>query len=338
VEAAPDAGLDVPRLPFGGEKYGEDMDHYALLCLNHHNGGKGWKHHAGWSASVHAKRAPGSHVGWFGVATVSTINQRVTAVVLPRNNMVGPLVEEVKWMNDLKALCFPHNQLSGHIPEGWSSLRSLTNLDLSNNKISGPMNESFFSGMKKSRDLRDKSLGLRSLNLGRNQMWGPLPESLSTLVALSTLNLAHNHFSQALPEALFECKQLKTLRLSANKLSGALPAAFTKLRQLKILELDENELSGEIGPLPRNLIKVHLQGNRLARDLPDSLFKLDGLADLDVSHNYLSGAVSDEIAGLKALRLFHIEGNRHSGAEKALITECIKNYLPDLVRNQGFRI
>ena len=57
-----------------------------------------------------------------------------------------------------------------------------------------------------------------------------------------------------------------------------------------------------------------------------------------VSHNYLSGAVSDEIAGLKALRLFHIEGNRHSGAEKALITECIKTYLPGLVRNQGFRI
>ena len=54
---------------------------------------------------------------WVACGWVACGRQRVTAVVLPRNNMVGPLVEEVKWMNDLKALCFPHNQLSGHIPE-----------------------------------------------------------------------------------------------------------------------------------------------------------------------------------------------------------------------------
>jgi hypothetical protein len=54
--------------------------------------------------------------------------------------------------------------------------------------------------------------------------------------------------------------------------------------------------------------------------------------------NYLSGAVSDDVVNLKALRVFMLTGNRHSAQDKAVITDSLKVYLPNLVRQQGFRI
>lgn len=85
-------------------------------------------------------------------------------------------------------------------------------------------------------------------------------------------------------------------------------------------------------------VKLHLQNNRLTKDLPKSLFLLTGLADVNVSDNCLSGALSDDVANLKQLRLFKMEGNRHSATDRAVITDSLTVYLPALVKAQGFRI
>ena len=48
--------------------------------------------------------------------------------------------------------------------------------------------------------------------------------------------------------------------------------------------------------------------------------------------------MSDDVANLKHLRLFKLEGNRHSATDRDVITDSMKAYLPDLVKANGFRI
>jgi len=216
--------------------------------------GEEWLHSSGWEASLHAKHAPGSHVGWHGVHTLSVAVQRVVNVVLPKNGLRGPLPEEIKWMDKLRTLSLQQNAISGPIPPAWSSLTSLTTLDLSSNMLTGPLPARFFDGVKRNRDARDKGAGLRTINLSGNQLWGEIPYTISTLVSLTTLNLTGNAMSQELPEGLFSCTSLKTLRLGQNKFTGPLPKALSKLSSLMVLEAAGNELEGEIPALPTRLV------------------------------------------------------------------------------------
>ena len=89
---------------------------------------------------------------------------------------------------------------------------------------------------------------------------------------------------------------------------------------------------------PRYATKVHLQGNRFEHDLPPSFFECTSLADVNLADNYLSGAVSDDVANLTSLRLFRLDGNRHSEADRDVIRDCMAAYLPTLVKQAGFKI
>ena len=120
--------------------------------------------------------------------------------------------------------------------------------------------------------------------------------------------------------------------------TGPLPKAVSKLKRLMILEANGNDLDGDLPAFPLGLVKLHLQNNEFVHDLPPSLFLLRGLADVNLSDNCLSGAVSDDVANLTALRLFKMEGNRHSATDRAVITDSLTAYLPALVKAQGFRI
>jgi hypothetical protein len=77
----------------------------------------------------------------YGVHTLSTQVHRVVNLVVPKNNLKGPLIDEVRWLDKLKTLALPSNELSGSIPPAWSTLTSLTMLDLSNNHITGTLRE-----------------------------------------------------------------------------------------------------------------------------------------------------------------------------------------------------
>ena len=87
-----------------------------------------------------------------------------------------------------------------------------------------------------------------------------------------------------------------------------------------------------------SLTKLHLQCKKLVRDLPANFFKCLQLADVNLSDNFLSGAVSDAVGDLRALRLLKPAGKRHSDADKGVIQDCLSAYLPDLVRQGGFKI
>jgi Leucine-rich repeat (LRR) protein len=139
-------------------------------------------------------------------------------------------------------------------------------------------------------------------------------------------------------KGLMKCFNLRALRMCNNKFSGKLPLGIVNLSQLMILDLSDNGIEGELPTMPKQLSKVHLQNNKLTRDIPISFFQLINVADVNLSNNYLSGAVSDDVVNLTRLRILRLDGNRHSLADRNVITDCITAYLPALVRSQGFKI
>jgi Leucine-rich repeat (LRR) protein len=272
------------------------------------------------------------------VRSYNALDQRVASLVLPSNNLCGRLPDALQWLDRLKTLALPGNALTGPLPPAFSSLTSLAALDLSSNQLSGVLHARLFEGMHRNRDPKAlEHQGLRSLNVAHNQLWGQVPNSVSTLRALALLNLANNHLSQRLPEGLSCCTALKALRLSDNKFTGSLPD-LASCSRLLLLEAANNHLGGQLPPLPVSLTKLHLQGNKLVRDLPATFFKCLQLADVNLSDNFLSGAVSDAVGDLRALWLLKLAGNRHSDADKGVIQDCLSAYLPDLVRQGGFKI
>ena len=116
---------------------------------------------------LHGKHAPGHHIAWHGVHTLSASSQRVVGIVLPKNKLDGKIPEELGWCSEIKTISFPWNELYGAIPEAWSSLTSLKLLDISNNKLTGAIPPQFFAGAAK-REARDRGTGLQSINLGKS--------------------------------------------------------------------------------------------------------------------------------------------------------------------------
>ena len=135
-------------------------------------------------------------------------------------------------------------------------------------------------------------------------------------------------------------RALRFLRLNNNMLTGPLPhEGFGNLMCLASLEIEGNKLTGIIPKdLPRSLRRLHLSYNRLERDIPWQLFQCSALAYISLSNNYLSGPLSDNVINLNSLRVFHLENNRHNEQDRAIITESVAAFLPDLVAQKGFRI
>lgn len=83
---------------------------------------------------------------------------------------------------------------------------------------------------------------------------------------------------------------------------------------------------------------ININVSFINRDVPESFFQLVNVADVNLSNNYLSGAISDDVMNLKRLRIFRLDDNRYSLADRNVITDCLTAYLPALVRQQGFKI
>ena len=280
----------------------------------------------------------------YGVHTLSASSERVCGLVLPKNEVRGTLLPDVGWMDKLKTLCLPGNGLFGPLPEAWSSLTSLKTLDLSSNTITGALPAKFFTAAAphntRNGGRGDHSSGLRTLSLAHNQLTGNIPHTISFLVGLTTLDISDNNLSGPLPSGITYCRALRFLRLNNNMLSGPLPhEGFGNLTRLASLEIEGNKLTGAIPKdLPRSLRRLHLSNNRLERDVPRQLYQCSALADISLSSNYLSGPVSDDVINLKGLRVFHLDNNRHTEQDRAIIIESVAAFLPNLVAQKGFRI
>jgi Leucine-rich repeat (LRR) protein len=87
---------------------------------------------------------------------------------------------------------------------------------------------------------------LMSIDLSNNNIAGPIPQEIGTLVCLINLNLSWNFLSGKIPEHIGNLQSLESLDLSNNHLSGEIPWDLTNLTSLSYMNLSYNNLSGKI--------------------------------------------------------------------------------------------
>ncbi|TXG64058.1 hypothetical protein EZV62_011052 [Acer yangbiense] len=190
--------------------------------------------------------------------------------------------------SNLVDLDLSSNNLQGAIPDYvFSNMTSLLHLDLGYNQIVGPLTKSF-----------GNLCSLKTLSLAFNNLTGNLPQIFSYLSGcskptLETLLLNDNFLSGSLPDfTIFS--SLRELKVQRNKLNGSFPKSFRHLSHLTILSLESNNLVGSIPDLTVfvSLKELSVYDNLLNGNLPKSLGKLSKLEDLDVSSNFLKAATT----------------------------------------------
>ena len=118
-----------------------------------------------------------------------------------------------------------------------------------------------------------------SLNLGNNNLNGPLPAELAQLSGLKGLALNGNDLTGPIPAQLGRPTLLTHLYLFDNRLTGPIPPELGRLTNLIHLCLDRNQLTGRVPPeLGRlaHLKWLHLYDNfSLSGALPQALTSLN---------------------------------------------------------------
>ncbi|KAF7071871.1 hypothetical protein CFC21_077107 [Triticum aestivum] len=191
-------------------------------------------------------------------ATSSSDQMRVVSVILPNEQLVGPISPELGRIEHLRHLDLSGNALNGTLPVDLFRAPELRILSLASNGITGGLPEQV--GQLRS---------LRALNLAGNALSGAIPGNLTLLQNLTAVSLASNYFSGALPGGGFPA--LQVLDVSSNMLNGTLPVDFGGAA-LRYVNLSSNRLAGAIPPemashLPAN-VTIDLSFNKLTGAIP----------------------------------------------------------------------
>jgi len=120
-----------PRSRDGQGTVGQQQDRAALEALYTATNGSHWSENGGWLEGT----APSAHCAWFGVSCDAA--GRVQKLLLPANNLSGPIPPELQRLHHLQTLRLNGNQLSGPIPPQLGQLPNLHSLRLQHNQLSG---------------------------------------------------------------------------------------------------------------------------------------------------------------------------------------------------------
>ena len=192
----------------------------------------------------------------------------------------------------------------------------VTELDLGGNELTGPIPAA----------LGDLEL-LQDLNLAdrwdpTSQQWftnaliGPIPDELGRLDHLRQLSLGDNALTGRIPDALGNLTNLEWLGLRGNELTGSIPSSLGRLSNLTSLDLWGNELTGRIPDALGNLTNLEwlgLGGNELTGSIPSSLGRLSNLTSLDLWGNELTGRIPDALGNLANLESLLLGNNGLTG-------------------------
>lgn len=193
---------------------------------------------------------------------------RVTSLILPNNQLLGSIAEELGLIQNLHHIDLSDNFLNGSLPNSIFNSSQLQFLSLSNNKISGKLPE-----------LIGLSTNLQSLNLSDNAFVGSIPKNLTSLQNLTVVSLKSNYFSGEIPNVL---NSVQILDLSSNLFNGSLPSSFNG-ENLQYLNLSYNKISGAIPKtfakhIPENST-IDLSFNNLTGPIPESMALLNQKAE-----------------------------------------------------------
>ncbi|PQM42846.1 putative LRR receptor-like serine/threonine-protein kinase [Prunus yedoensis var. nudiflora] len=231
-----------------------------------------------------------------------------------------------KWLRTQKSyewLDIPDNGISDTIPSWfWDLQNKLEYLDLSQNQIRGTLE-----------NLRP---GFASIvNLGSNQLEGPIPSILSEV---AFLNLSNNKFSGSVS---FLCttkeSNLTILDLSSNHISGELPNCWFHLKKLVFLNLRDNSLSGKIPTTMGSLFSIEtliLNHNRFVGELPSQFKNCRKLTLFDLGENKLSGSIPEWLgANLPNLAVIILGSNQFYKSIPSQLCHLTRLQILDLSMN-----
>lgn len=199
-----------------------------------------------------------------------------------------------------------HNQLSGSIPEGIEDYQELRLIDLGDNQLNGPLPGSL-GNLPKLETL------LLSNNTGLN---GSIPESLSRIQTLRRFAANKNRFTGAIPSGI--TKHLENLDLSFNLLNGSIPDDLLSQPQLVSVDLSSNRLAGWLPKsISHSLVRLRLGSNELTGSVPPAAFVSGSvqmkLTYLEMENNRLTGHIPPSFGDLASLNLLNLERNQFTG-------------------------
>ena len=171
----------------------------------------------------------------------------------------------------------------------------------------------------------DDSGRVSRLDLGDNDLSGPIPPDLGQLAQLQELDLSYNRLNGSIPLELGRLGELRVLvlsrgnlrRLAKNRLVGPIPPELGNLGNLELLALPGGDLSGAIPPELGNLSKLRsldLSNNRIESSIPLTLGRIRQLESLRLSGNRLTGPIGSELGQLGSLEELHLGSNSLTGA------------------------
>lgn len=195
---------------------------------------------------------------------------------LNKNQIEGPLPDEVFDLDKLETLYVAFNQLSGTMPTLIGKLTRLEELYTFSNELTGPLPSEL--------GRLDKC---RILGLGDNLWTGTIPTQVENMVNLHEVSI-HQSKSLTMP---IDGKEY-------SRLTGPLPT-FGDMPYLTMLHLDGNSLSGTIpsdlfrlNNCTDSLVSIGLAHNNISGSLPITLERFEKLT-IDLAGNRITNVPSE---------------------------------------------
>ncbi|XP_073035905.1 uncharacterized protein [Primulina eburnea] len=249
---------------------------------------------------------------------------------LAGNNLNGAIPVTINNASKLVIISIANNSFTGTVPN-FTNLRHLKWLFLWKNNLAGELrfisslaNCPHLEIMDISSNQFNAILPTSLVNLSESfgyfntfdsYIKGSIPPTIGNLTGLKSINIGFNDLTGLIPKMIGELTQIERLALGQNRLEGHIPTELCRLKRLSELYLSGNMLYGTIptcfGDL-KSLSIVYLDSNRLNSVVPD-LWNIAGLLVLNLSTNFLSGNISSEISNLKTLGYLDFSRNQFSG-------------------------
>lgn len=161
--------------------YHPDFD--ALESFYNALDGDNWNNNSFWLSNCDPCGACPGNTKWHGI---TCINNRVTSIVLPNNNLTGSLPVDLTELTELRALVVNSssttspNNISGELPSSYGDFEDLITLNVSGNDLTGSIPPSY-CGLENTLNL---------INLSNNALSGCYDQVLSCLCNVNVVNIS----------------------------------------------------------------------------------------------------------------------------------------------------